>query len=169
MGGFSTLEVLVALSLMAVVSLVSLAYTSSVRTFSTVALGLIGEHSPAGQQMAARLRTVGSEWIQAQMEYARQLGYEGLCASSNCTFYTPFTDCSGATPQSPPLSEGPAQPPELPYARIVVTWDPNTPVDSSTNPATNYLQLIEVDLYRSQADCQAQTSFMTGYTSVSIR
>ena len=103
------------------------------------------------------------------LEYARQLGYEGLCASSTCNLYVPFTDCTGAATQGAPLSEGPAQPTEFPYGRVVVSWDPNTPVDSSTTPSTNYLQLVEVDLYRTNADCQNQTPFVTGYTSVGIR
>jgi len=167
--GFSTIEVIVALTLIAIVSLVSLAYTANVTSFSAVALGLIGEHSTTPQQQTARLRTIASEWIQAELEYARQLGYEGLCASSSCTLYVPSTDCTGGTAQVAPLSEGPAQPTEFPYGRVVVSWDPNTPVDSSTTPSTNYLQLVEVDLYRTSADCQNQTPFVTGYTSVGIR
>jgi hypothetical protein len=167
--GFSTIEAVVALTLIAIVSLVSWAYTANVTSFSVVALGLIGEHSTAPQQQTARLRTIASEWIQAELEYARQLGYEGLCASSSCTLYVPFTDCTGAAAQGAPLSQGPGQPTEFPYGQVVVSWDPNTPVDASTTPSTNYLQLVEVDLYRTQADCQNQTPFVTGYTSVGIR
>jgi prepilin-type N-terminal cleavage/methylation domain-containing protein len=168
--GFSTIEVLVALTLIAVVSLVSWAYTTRVTNFSTVALGLIGEHSPSPDGQTARLRTIAGEWVQAELEYARQLGWEGLCVpaagQTACTDYVPFTDCTGAAAQGAPLSEGPAQPPELPYGRIVVSWDPHTPSDSTE---TQYLQLVEVDVYRTQADCQSQTPFLTGYTSVSIR
>jgi hypothetical protein len=168
--GFSTIEAVVALTLIAIVSLVSWAYSANVTSFSAVALGLIGEHSTTPQQQqTARSRTIASEWIQAELEYARQLGYEGLCTSSNCTLYVPFTDCTGAAAQGAPLSQGPVQPAEFPYGRVVVSWDPNTPVDSSTTPATNYLQLVDVDLYRTQADCQNQTPFVTGYTSVGIR
>jgi hypothetical protein len=168
--GFSTIEALVALTLIAVVSLVSWAYTARVTNFSTVALGLLGEHSPTPQGQTARLRTIASEWVQAQLEYARQLGWEGLCVpaqgQTSCTDYVPSTDCTGATAQGAPLSAGPAQPAEFPYGRIVVSWDPHTPSDSA---GTQYLQLVEVDVYRTQADCQGQTPFLTGYTSVSIR
>lgn len=167
--GFSTLEVIVALTLIAIVSLVSWASTSRITSFSTVALGLIGAHAPTAQAKPARLHTIATEWIQAQLEFARQLGYEGMCNSASCTVYVPSTDCTGAQPQAAPFSEGPAQPAEFPYGRLVVTWDPNTPVDSSTTPSTNYLQLVKVDVYRTQADCQSQTPFLTGYTSVGIR
>lgn len=167
--GFSTIEVVVALTLIAIVSLASWAYTTQVRAFSLVALGLIGERAPTPRTPPARLRTIASEWMQAELEYARQLGYEGLCASASCTLYVPFTDCSGTASQGAPLSEGPAQPTEFPYGRIVVTWDANTPVDTSTTPATDYLQLVEVDLYDSQAGCKNQTPFQTGYTTVAIR
>jgi hypothetical protein len=167
--GFSTLEVIVALTLIAIVSLVSWASTSRITSFSTVALGLIGAHAPTAQAKPARLHTIATEWIQAQLEFARQLGYEGMCNSASCTVYVPSTDCTGAQPQAAPFSEGPAQPTEFPYGRLVVTWDPNTPVDSSTTPSTNYLQLVKVDVYRTQADCQSQTPFLTGYTSVGIR
>ena len=167
--GFSTIEVVVAATLIAIVSLASWAYTAQVRSFSLFALGLIGEHSSTPQNQTARLRTIASEWMQAELEYIRQLGYEGLCTSTSCTLYVPFTDCTGTTAQGAPLSQGPAQPPEFPYGRIVVTWDPNTPVDTSTTPATNYLQVAEVDLYDSQAGCQNQAPFLTGYTSAAIR
>jgi hypothetical protein len=167
--GFSTLEVLVALTLIAIVSLVSWASTSTITSFSTVALGLIGTHAPTAQEKSARLHTISTEWIQAELEYARQLGYEGMCSSANCTVYVPSTDCTGGQAQAAPFSEGPPQPAEFPYGRIVVSWDPNTPVDSGTTPATQYLQLIEVDIYRTQADCQNQTPYLTSYTSVGIR
>jgi prepilin-type N-terminal cleavage/methylation domain-containing protein len=167
--GFSIIEVIVALTLIAIVSLVSWAYTAQVRHFSAVALGLIGEHSSTPQNRTARLRTIASEWMQAELEYIRQLGYEGLCTSASCTLYVPFTDCTGTAAQGAPLAEGPASPAQFPHGRIVVTWDPNTPVDASTAPATNYLQLVEVDLYDSDAGCQNQTPFLTGYTSVAIR
>jgi hypothetical protein len=167
--GFSTLEVLVALTLIAIVSLVSWASTSRITSFSTVALGLIGAHAPPAQAKPARLHTIATEWIQAQLEFARQLGYEGMCNSASCTVYVPSKDCTGAQTQAAPFSEGPPQPAEFPYGRIVVSWDPNTPTDSSTTPSTNYLQLVEVDVYRTQADCQNQTPYLTGYTSVGIR
>ena len=167
--GFSTLEVLVALTLIAIVSLVSWASTSRITSFSTVALGLIGAHGPTVQAKPARLYTIATEWVQAELEYVRQLGYEGMCASASCTVYVPFTDCTGAQTQAVPFSEGPPQPVEFPYGRIVVSWDPHTPVDSSTTPATNYLQLVEVDVYRTQADCQNQAPYLAGYTSVGIR
>ncbi len=167
--GFSTLEVVIALTLIAIVSLVSWASTSRITSFSIVALGLIGGHAPTAQAKPARAYTIATEWVQAELEYARQLGYEGMCASASCTVYVPSTDCTGAQTQAAPFSEGPSQPAEFPFGRIVVSWDPNTPTDSSTTPSTNYLQLVEVDVYRTQAECQNQTPYLTGYTSVGIR
>jgi hypothetical protein len=167
--GFSTLEVIIALTLIAIVSLVSWASTSRIISFSTVALGLIGTHAPTAQAKPARLYTIATEWVQAELEYARQLGYEGMCISASCTVYVPSTDCTAAQTQGAPFSEGPSQPAEFPFGRIVVSWDPNTPTDASTTPVTSYLQLVEVDVYRTQADCQSQTPYLTGYTSVGIR
>jgi hypothetical protein len=105
-------------------------------------------------RVAVAFRASGQPlFTDAELEYARQLGWEGLCVpaagQTACTDYVPSTDCTGAAAQGAPLSEGPAQPPELPYGRIVVSWDPHTPSDST---GTQYLQLVEVDVYRTQAD-----------------
>ncbi len=175
--GLSTIEVLTALVIVGVVTLFSAMASARIVDISAGVLGLIGKY--AGAQKPARLHTIGSMWIQAQLEYARQLGFQGECDQSSCTWYLagpstglspgPYADCSG-TPASYPnasilraVASSPPLPPDFPYGRLVVSWDPNTPHDASN---ANYLQLLEVDVYRTASDCLAQSAFLTGYTGV---
>ncbi len=185
-GGFSTLEVIVALVLIMAAMLGSITASSALlsstasafgvsQDVATTTLGLIGKQSPSGQK-TARLESIASEWIQAQIEYARQLGWEGECDQANCTWYLPgpATSCGGstvspATSISTAIGNGPALPSDFTAAKIAVSWDANTPSDSSTSPATKYLQLVEVDLYHTLADCNAGNAYQQSYTSVSTR
>ena len=136
-------------------------------------LGMTREASPGADQTAS-LRATAAAWVQAELEYATQLGYQGLCDASTpgfptCVLYVPSTTCTGRVSQTSPLSQGPPQPPEFPYGRIAISWDPHSPVDSTMIPPIPYLQLVEVDAYRTRADCTAGRAFFSGYTTVAIR
>lgn len=175
--GLSTVEVLTALVIVAVVTLFSAMASARIVDISAGVLGLIGKYGSA--QKPARLHTIGSMWIQAQLEYARQLGFQGECDQSSCTWYLagpstglspgPYADCNGTAAAYPNASilgavaASPSLPADFPYGRLVITWDPNSPHDASN---ANYLQLLEVDVYRTQVDCANQVPFLTGYTGV---
>lgn len=185
-GGFTSMEVIVAFVIIVATLLGSVMASSQLLgaavsgvslgpDVETTTLGLIGKQSPGGQK-TARLQTIASEWTQAQIEYARQLGYQGECDQAGCTWYLPgpASDCNGTAATGnatiiAAIGNGPALPADFANARIAVSWDANTPADNSTIPATNYLQLVEVDLYRTQTDCTNLAAYQTSYTSVSIR
>jgi len=169
--GFSVMELQVAILLLAIVSLATWATISST-------LALMGRGASGSPLKTARLWTVASGWVESELEYAKQLGFGGACASPPCTFWI-RTVCAGCGVEVSvngcgawatgvvPFSEGPPLPPDFQYGRVVVTTDPNTPTDPITS--ASYLQLIEVDIYRGQPDCNAPSSYLLAYTSAGIR
>lgn len=165
------MEVQVAIVLLTVISLAS---WSTINT----TLALMGSTPSWNSQKTARVWTMASGWVQAELEYAKQLGYGGGCASPPCTIWVQMSNgsiqvstnnCGTWASGVVPFSEGPALPAtEFPQGRIVITTDPNTPTDPYTG--ATYLQDIEVDIFnKAQANCASPSPYVTAYTSVGIR
>ncbi|HYM92353.1 MAG TPA: hypothetical protein VEW91_12050 [bacterium] len=170
-GGFSMMEVQVAIVLLTVISLASWSTINST-------LALMGSTPSWSSQKTARVWTVASGWEQAELEYAKQLGYGGGCASPPCTIWVQMsggniqvsTDgCGTWATGAVPFSEGPPLPAaEFSQGRIVITTDPNTPTDPYSG--ATYLQDIEVDIFNKvQANCASPSPYMSAYTSAGIR
>ncbi len=62
--------------------------------------------------------------------------------------------------------DGQLSPPPAQQTKPAQTQATQSP---STTPATDYLQFVEVDVYRTQADCTAGNAYFSGYTTVGIR
>ncbi len=169
-GGFSMLEVQVAILILTMISLASWGTINKT-------LALMGSKPQWSSQKTARLWTIASSWTQSELEYAKQLGYGVACASPPCTTWvrtlTPGTvevstdSCATWSSSNPPFSEGPVLPWTFPWGRVVITTDPNTPTDPYTG--ASYLQVIEVDIFQTQPDCGTPSPYLTAYTSVGIR
>jgi hypothetical protein len=176
--GISTLEVMVALAIVAAVILMSGAASTRLVDMGTSALGML-ERGPAGSQKPARLLTVAAMWARSQMEYARQLGFEGECDQASCAWYLAgpssglapgvYADCWGTSVGSAnpvivqAVASSPGLPPDLPFGRLLIGWDPASPTGPGGAP---YLQLVEVDAYRTQADCAAGSAVLRVMTDV---
>lgn len=168
--GFSMMEVQVAIVLLTVISLASWSTINST-------LALMGSKTTWSTQKTARQWTVASGWVQAELEYAKQLGYGGGCASAPCTIWVQMSggsiqvstnNCSTWAAGVAPFSYGPALPTNFLEGRIVITTDPNTPKDPYSG--SNYLQDIEVDIFsQTQSSCSSPSPYMSAYTSVGIR
>jgi len=169
--GFSLMEVMVALVLLTVISLAS---------WSTInkTLAVMGSRASWNSQKTARLWTIASGWVQAELEYAKQLGYSGGCAAAPCTIWVQMSGgniqvstngCATWATGVAPFSYGPALPtPNFPQGRIVITTDPTTPKDPYSG--SNYLQDIEVDIFSQvQSSCASPSPYMSAYTAVGIR
>jgi hypothetical protein len=169
--GFSMLEVQVAVVLLTVISLASWSTISST-------LSLMGSRATTAGQKTARKWTVASGWTQAELEYAKQLGYGGGCGSPPCTIWLQMfggsvqvsTDnCATWATGVAPFSEGPPLPvPQFPQGRVVISTDPNSPTDPYSN--SPYLQDIEVDIFNQvQSNCASPSPYTSAYTAVGIR
>ncbi len=169
--GFSMMEVIVAMVLLTVISLASWSTINST-------LALMGSRASWNGQKTARLWTMASGWVQAELEYAKQLGYGGGCASAPCTIWIQMSGgsiqvstngCATWATGVAPFSYGPALPtPNFPQGRIVITTDPNAPKDPYSG--ANYLQDIEVDIFsKVQSSCASPSPYTSAYTSVGIR
>jgi hypothetical protein len=164
------MEVLVAIVLLTVISLASWSTINST-------LSLMGSKKTWSSQKTVRLWTVASGWVQAELEYAKQLGYGGGCASAPCTIWVQMSGgsiqvstngCATWATGVAPFSYGLALPTNFPQGRIVITTDPNTPTDPYSG--ANYLQAIEVDIFSQvQGNCASPSPYMSAYTSVGIR
>ncbi|HTD48256.1 MAG TPA: hypothetical protein VK881_13405 [bacterium] len=169
-GGFSMLEVQVAILILTVISLASWGTISHT-------LALMGSKPQWSSQKTARLWTIASSWTQSELEFAKQLGFGVACASPPCTTWVrtlaPGTvevstdNCATWSSSNPPFSEGPVLPGDFPWGRVVITTDPNTPTDPYTG--ASYLQVVEVDIFPAQPACGSPTPYLTAYTSVGIR
>jgi len=170
-GGFSMMEVQVAIVLLTVISLASWSTINST-------LALMGSRPSWNSQKTARLWTIAGGWVQAELEFVKQLGYGGGCSKASCTVWVKMSggsiqvstdSCGSWATGAVPFSEGPALPPaDFPEGRIVITTDPNTPTDPYSG--AGYLQDIEVDIFNQiQASCSSPTPYTTAYTSVGIR
>src|SRR5205807_2635097 len=81
-------------------------------------LAMMGSKPQWSSQKTARLWTIASSWTQAELEYAKQLGFGVACGTPPCTIWvrTPApgtvevsTDgCATWSSSNPPFSEGPA-------------------------------------------------------------
>jgi hypothetical protein len=168
--GFSMMEVQVAVVLLTVISLASWSAINST-------LSLMGNTKRWSNQKTVRQWTVASAWVQAELEYAKQLGYGGGCASAPCTIWVQMSNgnlqvstngCALWANGVAPFSYGPPLPSNFPQGRIVITTDPNTPTDPYSG--SSYLQDIEVDIFsQTQANCASPSPYMSAYTSVGIR
>jgi len=165
------MEVQVAIVLLTVISLASWSTINST-------LALMGSTPSWSSQKTARVWTMAGGWVQAELEYAKQLGYGGGCASPPCTIWVQMSggnlqvstnNCATWAAGVAPFSEGPALPAtEFPQGRIVITTDPNTPTDPYTG--ATYLQDIEVDIFnKAQANCASPSPYVAAYTAVGIR
>lgn len=158
--GFSVLEILVAILLVAVVMVASLQLTVAV-------MGILGR-SPAAfarpaDEKAARLRSLAATWGQAELEFVKQVGYEPVCPSDDvCTFWAPRADCTGSFSSLPFQDVGPALPQDFAAVRLQIRWDPTSPVLDGERQ----LRLVRLDLYREAADCLAGLPFLTLYTGL---
>ncbi len=170
-GGFSMMEVQIAVLLLTVISLASWSTINST-------LALMGSKTSWNGQKTARQWTIASGWVQAELEYTKQLGYGGGCAATPCTIWVQMSggniqvstnSCSTWATGVAPFSYGPALPtPNFPEGRIVITTDPNTPTDPYSG--ASYLQDVEVDVFsRTQSSCSSPAPYMSAYTSVGIR
>ena len=170
-GGFSMMEVQVAIVLLTVISLASWSTINST-------LSLMGTKPSWSSQKTARMWTIASAWAQAELEYAKQLGYGGGCATPPCTIWVQMSgsnvqvstdNCATWATGVAPFSEGPTLPAaDFPEGRIVITADPNTPTDPYSG--AQYLQDIEVDIFsKIQSSCASPAVYMSAYTSVGIR
>jgi hypothetical protein len=170
-GGFSMMEVQVAIVLLTVISLASWSTINST-------LALMGTKPAWNSEKTARLWTIAGGWVQAELEYAKQLGYAGGCASPPCTIWVQMSGssiqvstngCANWATGVAPFSYGPSLPtPNFPEGRIVITKDPNTPTDPYSG--ASYLQDIEVDIFSQvQANCASPSPYLSAYTSVGIR
>jgi prepilin-type N-terminal cleavage/methylation domain-containing protein len=170
-GGFSMLEILVAIVLLTVISLASWSTINST-------LALMGSTPSWKSQKTARLWTIAGGWVQAELEYAKQLGYGGACGGPPCTIWVQMSgsniqvsadNCATWASSVAPFSGGPALPtPDFPEGRIIITTDPNAPTDPYSG--SSYLQDIEVDVFsRIQSNCTSPTPYSSAYTAVGIR
>jgi Tfp pilus assembly protein PilV len=169
-GGFSMIEVQMAILILTVISLASWGTINST-------LALMGSKPQWSSQKTARLWTIASSRTQSELENAKQLGFGVACANPPCTTWvrtlTPGTvevstdNCATWSSSNPPFSEGPVLSGDFPWGRIVITTDPNTPTDPTTG--ASYLQVIEVDIFQTQPACGSPTPYLTAYTSVGIR
>lgn len=158
--GFSLIELLVAALVVVLTLLVSMRSTAGV-------LGLIGKQTAEFNKLpdgkSARLRTVAVGWLQAQLELIKQVGFEGVCATTEeeCEFWAPRT-CAGAASTFPaPLSLGPPAPADFWAARIQIGWDAHSPVVGEEKQ----LRLVEVALFRSTDLCPGKP-FLAMYTTL---
>jgi len=71
-GGFSMIEVQVAILILTVISLASWGTITST-------LALMGSKPQWSSQKTARLWTIASSWTQSELEYAKQLGFGVAC------------------------------------------------------------------------------------------
>lgn len=171
--GFTNLESLVAMLLVAVALVASLRLTVTV-------IGVIGKRvapgATAADQTPARLRSIAAAWAQSELEFIKQIGDENACpaTSNSCGFLFP-RDCAGAAAPPPsPFGVGPEIPAGFWAGRVGVTWDPKSPEmpdpdNPSPAPPLKLLRLVRVDAYHTQADCQVDRPLVTAYTSLSRR
>lgn len=169
-GGFSMLEVQVAIVLLTVISLASWSTINST-------LALMGSRTTWSSQKTARLWTIASGWAQSELEYAKQLGFGVGCGTPPCTVWVrtltagvvevSTDNCATWSSTNAPFSEGPVLPGTFPWGRVVITTDPNSPTDPNTG--ASYLQVIEVDVFQTTPNCATPTPYLTAYTSVGIR
>lgn len=129
--GFSTLEVLVA------ILLVALVVVSTGRVIVTT-IALIGRGTVSDQQ-GARSRSQASAWIQAVTEYTRKVGFEALqaeCPSVPCQITVPSS--TGAYQEAPALPRG------FQCGRVRLSrWDGS----AVSEVAPENLRLITVEIY----------------------
>ena len=168
--GFSLMEVQVAIVLLTVISLASWSTITST-------LALMGNRQTWSSQKTVREWTMASGWVQAELEYVKQLGYGGGCSSAPCTIWVQMSGgnvqvstnaCATWASSVAPFSYGPALPSGFPEGRIVITTDANTPTDPYTG--ASYLQDIEVDVFNTaQSNCNSPSPYLSAYTSAGIR
>lgn len=169
--GFSMMEVQVAVVLLTLISLASWSTINST-------LSLMGSKKTWSSQKTARQWTVASGWTQAELEYAKQLGYGGACGVPPCTIWVRMSGgsvqvsvdvCVSWAASVAPFAFGPVLPQNFSQGRIVVTTDPNSPTDPYTG--ASYLQDIEVDIFsQAPSNCVTPSApYMSAYTSVGIR
>ena len=165
------MEVQVAMVLLTVISLASWSTINST-------LSLMGTKPSWNSQKTARMWTIAGGWAEAELEYAKQLGYGGGCGSPPCAIWVKMSggtiqvstdNCATWATGVVPFSEGPVLPVrDFPEGRIVITADPQTPTDPYSG--ATYLQDIEVDIFSTiQSNCASPASYLSVYTSVGIR
>ncbi len=156
--GFSLIEILVAALLVAFALIASLRLTTAV-------LGVVGRTLPPNLK-PTRMRSVGTGWAQAGLEYMKQIGFDSACyadpdGTPPCELWAP-QQCDGTLSSFP--SEAPPPPPTFYAAHIFVDWDATGPPGP---PAT--LLLVRAEVFRDQTECTNGTPFVAAYTSLSRR
>ena len=159
--GMTIIEVLIAVILVAVAVLASMRLTVAV--LSVMGRAITGAVDTQDAK-PARIRSVAAAWAQAELEFIKQIGFDSACppTQESCTIWVP-NDCRGGPSdviavygESPPLPTG------LAFWNVTVQWDPRTPDVAGER----LLRLVEVDLYRDAAECNARTPFIQAYTSL---
>lgn len=159
--GFTILEVLVAVVLVAVTLLASLRLVVAV-------MGIIGRNPAAyanpSEERTARARIEAAAWAQAQLELVKQIGFEPFCppGTESCEFWSPQT-CAGSTSEFPFQDVGPGPPQGFWATRLEFTWAPNSPVLDGEQQ----LRLVRLDVFREQEDCTSpEAPFLTLFTAL---
>lgn len=153
--GFTTLEVIVAVLLVALV----VVFTGRVIVTS---IALIGRGTVSDQQ-GARARSQASAWIQAVTEYTRKVGFETLqteCPSVPCQI-TPVPSSTGVYAQAPPLPQG------FQCGRVRLS-----PWDGSNRPevAPESLRLVTVEIYEQACNAIGGTApSLAAHTAIARR
>jgi hypothetical protein len=158
--GLSTLEALVAASLVIVVLLASVQVV-------TRTVAQIGYARTPQAERAARAKSVASHWLQGELDYLRSRGY-GYLTKAYLEAPPPWTRVDGGTAVEREITPGEKEPGEgaLPedFARAVVRVEvEGVECDTQTGPCWISVMRARVRLYRGQED---STPFVEGATSV---
>lgn len=163
--GLSMLEVLVALTLVVVVMLASVQLVTRV-------VAQIGSAETALAERPARAKTRATQWVQAELEYLRSLGFvelqrilldptgqtpQWLGSSSTGTVYRDITPgWSSLAPGEMPL------PPGFERARVAVEAEALSSLEGGTGPCTTNCVInafrVRVALYRQASDVPGSPS-----------
>ncbi|MDR7482741.1 MAG: prepilin-type N-terminal cleavage/methylation domain-containing protein [Armatimonadota bacterium] len=169
-GGFTLIEVVIAMLLLGIVALGSSGVVRS--------LGLLGRSqiSSDRHERPARLRTLAMEYIQAELEYLQNRSYYALRDASACN--PPGAPTPIAAARRVPSSYLDASEPRLPAsfaaADIIITTDPTITAPASP-PLDCRPRVMSVTVYLAPGDLPAVpggaggTPFIRGATARSWR
>jgi hypothetical protein len=164
-GGFTTLEVLMALVL--VTTVVMFTGRVIVTTFALIGRGecRTPQVNCFDGERAARARSQAVAWIQAATEYSRKVGFDTLTTSPNCCSFW-ISTASAASPYDGTGS--PSLPAGFECGHLLLSnWnDPTNPPDPNT------VRLLTVEIFRVKATCAdggAEQPYVSHQTAVADR
>ncbi|MDR5684493.1 MAG: hypothetical protein QN163_10815 [Armatimonadota bacterium] len=162
--GFSLLEVIVSLQLLALVVLVLLPLNRLALGTIAYASGAVG-YAPVHTEHPARLRTSAAEYVHAELEYLRSRGYAAFAAAHCPLSAEPRPDPVRDVPPDYLGAHEPRIPPGFARARIRVEDEQVHGVA----PDGCYPRRITVLLYRTDEDAAAARPFARGAILLSPR